>query len=96
MVLPATVPNLIADPLWLDQGMLFGIDAVAAETGAPQLIEATHLQMFVKLAQAKQDVIAALLTKGRDTRVRRKKAATPIDFWAHCTHFSEIVRQRYP
>ena len=38
--------------------------------------------MFVKLAQAKHDVVAALLTTGRDARVRRKKAATLTDFWA--------------
>ena len=62
--------------------MLLRIDAITAETDAPKLIEATPLSMFVKLAQAKQDVIAGLSTKGRDSRVRRKRAATLIDFWA--------------
>ena len=57
------------------------MDVITAETDAPKLIEATHLSMFVKLAQAKQDVIAGLSTKERDSRVRRKRAATLIDFW---------------
>ena len=80
-MLPATVPNHNADDhLWVEQArVLLGIDAIAAETDAPKFIEATHLPMFVKLTQAEQDVIAALLTKGRDARVRRKKAATLID-----------------
>ena len=62
--------------------MLFRIDTIPAQTDEPKLIDATHLPMFAKLAQARHDVVAALLTKGRDARVRRKKAATLIDFWA--------------
>ena len=71
--------------------MLLGIDTIAAVTDAPNLIDVTHLSVFVKLAQAKQDVVAALLTNGRDARVLRQIAATLIDFRAQLHTVQDIT-----
>ena len=103
MVLPATVPYLNGeDLLWLEQArVLLGIGAIAAETDAPKLIEATHLSVFVKLAGPGK--------AGRHCRIvdegARRSCSAEEGRNAHrllgatehgARHYSEIVRQPYP